>query len=100
MQAFIYDSNSCYVGSKFVSELGENMTTKPILTGRVKPKFDTEIGEWIEGATEEEIKEWQSKQKILKPTEVEQLRAEIDFGKMIRQSQQAEIDYLKLVGGI
>lgn len=96
MQVFIYDENGFYLESKFVDELGKNMTAEPILVGRVKPKFDTKLNEWVEGATEEEIKEWESKQPIPQPTEVDQLRSEIDFGKMVRQSQQAEIDYLKL----
>lgn len=96
MQVFIYDENGFYLDSKFVSELGKNMTTEPILVGRVKPKFDTKLNEWIEGATEEEITDWKNKQPVSEPTEIQQLRSEIDFGKMVRQSQQAEIDYLKL----
>lgn len=37
---------------------------------------------------------------VPQPTEYEVLRSEIDFGKMVRETQQAEIDYLKLVGGV
>lgn len=35
-----------------------------------------------------------------KPTEYEALRSEIDFGRMVREAQQSEIDYLKLMGGM
>lgn len=76
MQVFIYDENGFYIESKFVDEISENMTTVPILIGRVKPKFDKELKEWVEGATQEEIKEWESKQPVLKPTEIETLRQE------------------------
>lgn len=36
----------------------------------------------------------------LQPTEYEVLRSEIDFGRMVRETQQSEIDYLKLMGGM
>lgn len=35
-----------------------------------------------------------------KPTEYDTLKSEIEFGRMVRETQQAEIDYLKLIGGI
>lgn len=34
------------------------------------------------------------------PTETEILKSEIDFQKMAMESQQADIDFLKLMGGI
>lgn len=100
MQAFIYDENGFFKTSEFVDELGENMTTKPILIGRVKPKFDTKLNEWIEGATNEEIKEWEGKQPKPQLTEIKFLKSDIDFQNMIIQEQQSELDYLKMtIGG-
>ena len=77
IQVFIYDENGFYIDSKFTEELGENMTVKPILIGRVKPKFDKEADEWVEGATEEEIKEWEANQPKPQPSETEKLKQEL-----------------------
>ncbi|HBJ1652529.1 hypothetical protein [Clostridium botulinum] len=54
----------------------ENICIKPLNNySLVKPKWNFEKEEWIEGATQEEIKEWEEKNKpILKePTENEVL---------------------------
>lgn len=37
---------------------------------------------------------------VPQPTEYDILKSEIDFGRMVREVQQSEIDYLKLIGGI
>lgn len=93
MQVFIYDENGFYLESKFVDELGENMTTVPILVGRIKPKFDTKLNEWVEGATEEEIKEWENKQPVSEPTELEVLRTKLDFAtKQIEQQEELIVE--------
>ena len=76
VQVFIYDEHGFYIESRFTSEVGENMTTIPMLVGHVKPKFDTKLNEWVEGATEEEILEWKNKQPISEPTEIEILKQE------------------------
>lgn len=93
MQVFIYDENGFYIESKFVDEISENMTTVPILIGRVKPKFDKELKEWVEGATQEEIKEWESKQPVSEPTEVEVLRTKLDFAtKQLEQQEELIVE--------
>lgn len=76
MQVFVYDSEGLYIGSKFVDEIEENMTTIPILVGHIKPKFDTKLNEWVEGATEKEITDWKNKQPVSEPTEMEVLKKE------------------------
>ena len=50
IQIFSYDKNNIFTESKFVEEISNNMTTVPILVGRIKPKFNTDLNEWIEGA--------------------------------------------------
>lgn len=57
IQVWIYDKNNVFTESTFVEEVMENMTTVPLLVGYVKPTFTGR--EWVEGATDEEIKEWQ-----------------------------------------
>lgn len=39
-------------------ELTDDLIVKEILDGYVKPKFNREINDWEEGATQEEIDEW------------------------------------------
>lgn len=93
MQVFIYDENGFYLDSKFVNELGKNMTTEPILVGRIKPKYDTKLNEWVEGATEEEILEWKNKQPVSEPTELEVLRTKLDFAtKQIEQQEELIVE--------
>lgn len=63
IQVWLLDENNFFTGiSNFVNEIGENMTTIPILVGYVKPKLVND--EWVEGATEKEIQEWQEANKI------------------------------------
>lgn len=92
MQVFIYDNEGLYIESKFVDEIEENMTTIPILVGHIKPKFDKELKEWVEGATQEEIKEWENKQsiqeQIIDPKDI--LIAELSISLAETQSQGAQ----------
>lgn len=58
-QVWIYDQNKVFTGeSKFVDEVGANMTTVALLVGHIKPTFNEELQEWFEGATQQEIDEW------------------------------------------
>ena len=61
MQAYKINNVGFYIGIEEVEELNEFCITTPINTGYVKPKWDGT--EWIEGATAEEIAEWQEQQK-------------------------------------
>lgn len=93
IQVFIYDELGFFKSSGFVDELKENMTTIPILVGCVKAKFDTKLNEWVEGATQEEIKEWESKQPVSEPTEVEVLRTKLDFAtKQLEQQEELIVE--------
>ena len=57
IQVWLLDEYNYFTGeSVFVEEVTENMTTEPLLVGYVKAKWTGE--EWIEGATDEELKEW------------------------------------------
>ena len=76
-QVWIYDENKVFVEYKFVEEVIENMTTVPLLVGYVKPTFTGR--EWIEGATDEEVKAWEeaNKPKPQEPNEIELLKEEV-----------------------
>ncbi len=59
----IVDENGYYTGKmELVEEVIENMASKPMMIGYVRPRFID--GEWVEGATEKEIKEWEVANKI------------------------------------
>lgn len=65
MMVYQLDKNNFYIG--FVELTEENKDTlkysmKQMTVGYVKPKFIND--EWIEGATEEEIREWVKKEQI------------------------------------
>lgn len=55
--------------------------------------WDFELKKWV-GVGEPSIPP------VPQPTEYDILKSEIDFGRMVREVQQSEIDYLKLIGGI
>ena len=62
MQVWMLKDNF-YIGeTKFVEEVTENMTDVPLLVGYIKPYFNGT--KWVEGATEEEIKEYKQAQQI------------------------------------
>lgn len=75
IQVWKYDENKVFIESCMIEEIEENMTTVPLTIGYIKPKFNEEIQEWYEGATDEEVREWQeenqqpSKTKICKSAE-------------------------------
>lgn len=85
IQVWIYDKDKVFVESKFVEEVGRNMTTVPLLVGYVKPFFTGK--EWIEGATPEEITQWEdvNKPKPQEPNEMEVLQRQIDELKLENQ---------------
>lgn len=62
-QVWLYDENKLFIESTFVEEVSENMTTEPLLVGYVKPTFNEELEEWYEGATEQEIEDWEEEDK-------------------------------------
>lgn len=61
IQVWLLDEDNYFTGiSDFVEEVGDNMTTEPLLIGYVKAKWTGR--EWIEGATDDEIKAWEESQ--------------------------------------
>ncbi|WP_061308178.1 hypothetical protein [Clostridium botulinum] len=58
---------------------GEQIVEKITNVDLIKPKWDFEKEEWIEGATEEEIQEWEesNKPKPKEPTETEILQKQL-----------------------
>lgn len=80
IQVFLYDKNNIFTESKFVEEISNNMTTVPILIGYIKPKFNTDLNEWIEGATPQEVKEWEESQpKFEQKIDRDEYSLELDF---------------------
>ncbi|EES49128.1 hypothetical protein NE172_05330 [Clostridium botulinum] len=61
----------------------------------IKPKWNFEREEWTEGATEEELKEWEenNKPKPKEPTETEQLQKQL----LETQALVAELRYKTIV---
>ncbi|MBY6932056.1 hypothetical protein DWV12_16405 [Clostridium botulinum] len=61
----------------------------------IKPKWNFEKEEWIEGATQEEIQEWEenNKPKPKEPTETEQLQKQL----LETQALVAELRYKTIV---
>ncbi|NFG25514.1 hypothetical protein FDF11_17515 [Clostridium botulinum] len=80
----------------------ENICVKPLNNySLVKPKWDFEKEEWIEGASEEEIKEWEesNKPKPKESSETERLQKQL----LETQALVAELRYktiLKENGGM
>lgn len=75
-QVWLLDENKFFTGiSKFVEEVEENMTTEPLLVGYVKAKFTGR--EWIEGATDEEIQQWENSRPKLQKTEIEIMQEQL-----------------------
>lgn len=65
IQVYEIDGQGFYTGKTyFVEEVLENHATKTISVGKVKPKWDFDLQDWVEGATEEEIAEWLDSQQI------------------------------------
>lgn len=79
IQIWGIDENNIYTGvSEFISTEDFNkqtMATLPLLVGHVKSLFNGT--EWIEGATDEEIEQWENENKIEpSPSELEVLKQE------------------------
>ena len=88
-QVWIYDENKIFITYSFVEEVIDNMTIVPLLVGYYKPTFNEDLQEWFEGATEEEIKQWEEENKPLQePTELELIKQELETLKL----QQASFD--------
>lgn len=71
MQVWVIDQNGYFTGeSKIIleKELTNLMITLPYTFGYIKGKWNGT--EWIEGATDEEIKAWQEKNKVIENTQV------------------------------
>lgn len=91
-------------------ETNEGIFTPVYVYEEIKPIYENDevvdyeyIGFEMKMTAEENYNEWlknKDKPPVSEPTEIDQLRAEIDFGRMVRETQQSEIDYLKLMGGM
>lgn len=61
IRVWLYDDNKYYINTddfQYVEEISKNMTTVPLLVGYIRPRFNEETQEWCEGATQEEIEQW------------------------------------------
>lgn len=75
-QVWLIDSQGFYLNeSKFVEEVSENMTTTPLLIGYIKARLVD--NEWIEGATEQEIAEYEASKQIDNCLPVSKTNAEL-----------------------
>lgn len=93
IQVWKYNEQKVFVKSALVKEVAINMTTIPLLVGYIKPTFNEEIQEWFEGATEEEIKQWEEENKpVLEEDSTQVLRQEINNLKESQQVQDFLID--------
>lgn len=101
IQVFIFDENGYFIETKLIknNEITNNMTTvTPRNIGMIKLKWNGM--EWIEGATREEINEWNENNKSTqKPTEQEiinsQLLKENAAQKLINSDLLKQIAELK-----
>ena len=81
IQVRIIDENGYYTGKvDFVEEVTENMVVKPMMIGYVRPCFID--GEWVEGATEEEIKEWQDSQPKVNNVSTDELLTQLIINQL------------------
>ena len=74
VQVWKIDNKNIYTGeSYFIEKPSINEIITPILIGYVKPKWNGT--EWIEGATEQEIQEWENSQEVggIIPTQNERI---------------------------
>lgn len=102
IQVWCYNKNKVFTESIFVDEIGENMTDIPLTVGYVKPKFnDTD---WIEGATQEEIKAWEeaNKPQPSEPSKTDILSAELEELKLKTDMQDQVLNeiLLEIIPGI
>lgn len=99
IQVWCYDKDGFFIKSIFVEKVEKNMTEVALTIGYYKAKFDND--EWIEGATEEEIKEWQEKNKLKskEPNETEILQKQLLETQSLVANLQEQI-LLKQNGGM
>lgn len=92
-QVWSYDENKIFIESCFVENVEKNMTEVPLIVGYIKPKWTG--SEWIEGAIEEEIKEWEEKNKPKpkEPSETDLLQKQL----LETQALVAELRYKTIV---
>lgn len=65
VQVLFIDSDGYYTGkTTFVDKVSDNMVASTFTIGFVKPRFFE--GVWQEGATEEEILEWEENYKTIR----------------------------------
>ena len=85
MQVYELDQDNFYVGFAELKEENKdtlNYTTVPMMIGYYKPRFNHDIQDWYEGATQEEIEEIKRQEEadkppILQPNEMEVLKEEV-----------------------
>ncbi len=77
IQVYKIDENGFYKRIDEVEELDELCITTPMTIGYVKPKWNGV--EWIEGATQQEIYEWnlEHQSKPQEPSELELLKEQV-----------------------
>lgn len=83
MTVYELDANNFYIGfSELTEENKETLiyTTKPMIVGYYKPRFNHSIQDWEEGATLEEIEEIKRQEEanrpLVEPNEMEVLERE------------------------
>lgn len=65
IQVWLLDSNGFYTGKvDFVEEPDKFQITVPYEIGYVKGKWNSDLQQWQEGATQEEIAAWEQENKI------------------------------------
>lgn len=65
VQVFLIDEDGFYTGEDaWVEEPQKNEITEPYSVGYIRGKWDFEVKQWVEGATKEEILEWEEQDKI------------------------------------
>ena len=99
-QVWYIDDNGFYLNeSDMVEEVEEGMITIPMTFGYVNPKFVD--GQWIEGATEEEIKEWTDSlpkvESYIAPKTNEELENEIKLLKEQNEALNSAISELTII---
>lgn len=99
MTVYELDQNNFYIGFAELTEENKdtlNYTAVQMTRGYVRSKFDKELQEWVEGATEEEIKEWEEANKPLpqEPSEMEILSSEVEKLKAENKLLNAQVEAL------
>lgn len=107
MRVYKLDSNNFYVTFTELTEENKdtlNYTAKQMTVGYVKPKFDFDLDEWVEGATQQEIDAWHEAnrppiQEVDKITILEQQITTLETENLALKSRLDNLEQT-LTGGI